>query len=114
MRKLAAEEGIEVSPEEIQAEIDSMVSSAGDSEESMRQTLSTDNAKDSIRSSIFNRQVMRRLVEIVQGTAEESEVAESAGPDTDDAVASELQEETAGSEPSDPEATDEGAQPDAE
>jgi len=114
MRKLAQEEGIEVSPEEIQAEIDSMLTSAGDSEESMRRTLSTDNAKDSIRSSLLNRQVMQRLVEIVQGTAGKSEFAESADPDTDDAATSELQEDTAGSEPPDPDATDEGAQPNAE
>ena len=102
------------SPQEIQAEIDSMLSSAGESEESMRLALSTDNAKDSVRSSLLNRQVMQRLVEIVQGTAEESEVAKSAGPDTDDAAASELQEDTAGSEPPDPDATHEGAQPNAE
>ena len=114
MRKLAEEEGIEVSSEEIQAEIDSMLSSAGESEESMRRTLSTDNAQDSIRSSLLNRQVMQRLVEILQGTAEETEEAQASGPDPDDQVASELEEDTAGSDLSDPEATDEGAKPDAE
>ena len=78
MRKLAQEEDIDVDSEEIQAEIDSMVSSSGDSEESMRTALSSDSARDSIRSSILSRKVMERLVEIVQG--HEKSVVENENP----------------------------------
>ena len=67
MRKLAEEEGIDVDPEEIQAEIDSTALASGDSEESVRTALSTDSARDSLRSSLLSRKVMERLVEIVQG-----------------------------------------------
>ena len=75
MRKLAEEEGVDVDQEEIQAEIDSTASSAGDSEESVRTALSTDSARDSIRSSLLSRKAMERLVEIVQG--QEKAVVES-------------------------------------
>lgn len=72
LRKLAQEESIEISPEDIQAEIDSVLDNAGDSKESMERTLSTDNARESIRSSLVNRQVLRRLVEIVEGSSSET------------------------------------------
>ena len=67
MRKLAQEEAIDVDPDEIQAEIDTTASLSGDSEDAMRAALSTDSARDSIRSSLLSRKVMERLVEIVQG-----------------------------------------------
>ena len=67
LRQLAQEEGIDISTEEIQAEIDTVVETSDDSEESVRQLLSTDSAQNSIRSSLLNRRVMQRLVEIVQG-----------------------------------------------
>ena len=72
MRKLAEEENIEVSPEEVEEEIDSMVSSAGDSEEAMRRALSTESAKENIQSSLTDRKVIARLVQIFQGEEGES------------------------------------------
>ena len=45
LRKVAQDEGIDVDADEIQAEIDSMLADAGDSQESMRRVFSTDNAK---------------------------------------------------------------------
>ena len=89
MRKLAEAESIDVDPEEIQAEIDSMASSSGDSEESVRAALSADNARDSIRSSLIGRKVMERLVEIVQGR--ETSVEE---PENSTEAQSEAAEET--------------------
>ena len=82
--KVAEEEEIDVSPDEVQTEIDQMVATAGDSEASMRQTLSTEPMLDNIRASLRNREVMRRLVAIMGGesndledpTGEESESAE--------------------------------------
>jgi len=77
LRKLAQEENIEVTPEEIQAEIDSMITSAAESEDAMRRVLSSENARDSIRSSLLNRQVMSRLAQIVQGIEDDSQQPEA-------------------------------------
>ena len=102
MRKLAEEEGIDIDPEEIQAEIDSMASSSGDSEESVRTALSTESARDSIRTSILSRKVMERLVEIVQG--QEKSVVE---PENSTEPQAEAEEETPAQQESDEETGEE-------
>ena len=71
LKKIAQVEGLEVESDEIQTEIDSMVGESGDSEESMRRVLSSDNARESVRSSLLNRKVLGRLVQIVEGSDEE-------------------------------------------
>ena len=77
LRKLADVENIEVSTEDVDAEIETLISSTGsESEASMKQALSTENAKESIRSSLLNRKIMARLVEIAQGEASSSPAAE--------------------------------------
>ena len=108
LRKLAEEEGIEVSPDDIQSEIDTIVATAGDSEESMRGTLSSDSARESIRSSLVNRQVMTRLLEIAGAAAEVSEDQ----PANDD-VSEDPQEESDVAGSPDPEVPEQGAEPDA-
>ena len=108
LRKLAQEEGIEVSPEDIQSEIDSIVATAGDSEESMRGSLSSESARESIRSSLVNRQVMTRLVEIAGAAAPVSE-DQSANDDN----AEDPEEETTAAGSPDPEVPQQGAEPDA-
>jgi trigger factor len=70
LRRLAQEEHIEVSPEEVQEEIDSLVASAGESAQQMRRTLSSENAQENIRASLLNRKVMQRLIEIVRASAD--------------------------------------------
>ena len=88
LRKLADVENIAISDEDVDAEISGLISSTGgESEASMKQALSTENAKESIRTSLMNRKIMARLVEMVQGEA-------SASPDTADSLAP---EEPAGS-----------------
>lgn len=99
LRKLAEEENIEVSPEEVEEEIDSLVSSAGDSEEAMRRALSSESAKENIQSSLTDRKVIQRLVQIFQGEEGESEGGSGERPES---------EQPAASEP-DPEFTDQGA-----
>ena len=89
MRKLAEEENIEVSPEEVEEEIDSMVSSAGDSEEAMRRALSSESAKENIQSSLTDRKVMQRLVQIFQGEEGESESESREGTESEQPAASE-------------------------
>ena len=118
LRKLSQQEGIDVDAEEIQAEIDSMIPSSGDGAESMRQALSSENARDSIRSSLLSRKVLGRLLEIIEGRgeapasegdgeAEESEEVEGLSPDTESPEEPDLIEPA-------PIANDEGAKPDAE
>ena len=109
LRKLSQEEDIDISPEEIQDEIDSMATSSADSEDPMRKVLSTDNARDSIRSSLLNRKVMQRLVEIFQGEGEEpAKPAAGTQEQPDSEIVQSSQEETAEGDLTDPEATEEG------
>jgi trigger factor len=68
MRKLSQEEAIEVSDEEVQEEIEGALTNAGENAQQMRRTLSTDSAKENVRSSILNRKVLQHLVDIAQGT----------------------------------------------
>ena len=79
IRKLADQEGLEVQPGEVEEEIDRLISASGsESQSSMRLALDTENAKDSIRSSLLNRKVMARLVEIVEGNGSaESQTSDS-------------------------------------
>ena len=70
LRKLADVENIEIAEDDVEAEIENLVSSTGgESEAAMIQALNTENAKDSIKSSLMNRKIMARLVELVQGNA---------------------------------------------
>lgn len=108
LRKLAEEESIEVSPEDIQSEIDSIVTTAGDSEEAMRNSLSSESAQESIRSSLVNRQVMARLVEIAGAAAPESGDQPA---NEDNAEDSQAESDAAGSP--DPEEPEQGAEPNA-
>ncbi len=111
LRKIAEEEGFNVSHEEIQGEMDSILSAAGDSRESVQRTLSTENAQDSIRTSLLNRKVMGRLVEIVQGHAGQGEPqAGATGASAGEVDAHQSQEGHAEASLPHPEGTNEGAQ----
>ena len=104
LRKLAEEVGIEISDEDVDTEIETMVSNSQGAEDAIRQAVSQENAKESLRSSLFNRKVMERLVEIAQGESDEKEStggAETAPEETEESAAGET------------EATEEGAEPDA-
>jgi FKBP-type peptidyl-prolyl cis-trans isomerase (trigger factor) len=104
LRKLAEDQGIDISPEEIQAEIDVMLGESGEAQESMRRVLGSDNAQESIRSSLLSRKVLRRLIEIVEGGSEETVSIEEAQPEI------ELDEEATGTESEVPEGNEEGGQ----
>jgi len=78
LRKLADVENIDISDEDVDDEITNLITSTGgESEAAMKQALSTDNAKESIRTSLMNRKIMARLVEIVQGTESASPAPEA-------------------------------------
>ena len=108
LRKLAEEESIEISPEDIQSEIDTIVVNAGDSEETMRNTLSSESAHESIRSSLVNRQVMARLLEITGAAA-----PGSADQPANEEEAEDSQEESDAAGSPDSEEPEQGAEPDA-
>lgn len=119
MRKLSQEAAIEVSDEEVQEEIEGALADAGENAQQMQRTLSTDSAKENIRSSILNRKVLQHLVEIAQGAngsaltsgATDSPEA-SDGPEAGDAEAStatEAEEQPEASAAENTEESNEGA-----
>ncbi len=135
VRKLAREEEIEVAPEEVQEEIDSMISSASEENSAaMRRVFNSEDTRESIRASLLNRKVMQRLVEMVQGLevgagAPAAALEPNSDPDLDsdpDPVAAENVEPvgadalaenvelTDPAAPAETEGSDEGAEPDAE
>ena len=65
MRKFAEQESIEVEASEIEAEIDRLTeNSAEESAANLRRVLSSEDSRESLRSSLLNRKVLARLVEI--------------------------------------------------
>ena len=74
LRKLAETEELEVTEEDIQNEVDSLIESAGENSEQMRRNLSSDAVRSNIGSSLLNQKIMGRIVDISQGiTAEEND-----------------------------------------
>ena len=97
LRKLAQEEQIEVAPEEVQEEVDSMVSSSSEENAvAMRRALNSEDTRESIRASLLNRKVMERLVEIFQGIEGVEDLAETTAE-----TATEMTAETAAGSESD-------------
>lgn len=113
MRKLSQEEDISVSDEEVQEEIETAITSAGENAQQMRRTLSSEVAKENVRSSILNRKVMQRLVEIAKGSEEGSQLPDTAENQlTDDAGGStiaEAEEQPEALAPANNEESNEGA-----
>jgi trigger factor len=92
LRKLADVEEIEVGDEDVEVEITNLIeSTGGNSDASMMQALNTENARESIRSSLMNRKIMARLVEISQGEVSASPASTDA---TDTSPESEPEEES--------------------
>ena len=111
LRKLAEEESLEIDEKEIDEEIETMASSSAESEESIRRVFSTDSSRESLRSSLLNRKVMGRLVEILLGEEGPRGGEASTEPVLDAEMGSE-QDANEGSEPTDtiePDAEQEGA-----
>ena len=92
LRKLADVEEIEVGDEDVEVEITNLIeSTGGNTDASMMQALNTENARQSIRSSLMNRKIMARLVEISQNEESASPAAAEA---TDTSPESEPEEES--------------------
>jgi len=111
LRKLAEEETLDIDEKEIDEEIETMASSSAESEESIRRVFSTDSSRESLRSSLLNRKVMSRLVEILLGEEGPVDSEASTEPVLDTELDSE-QDSNEDSEPTDttePDAEQEGA-----
>ena len=105
LRKLAEQEEVEVESSDVDEEIDRLMeNSAEETAEGLRRMLNTEDSRESIRSSLLNRKVMARLVEIVKGTGN-AEEAEDTEDSTSEEPAAEVQTEGDGeadTESSDP------------
>ena len=75
-----------------------MASSSRESEDSIRQIFSTDSSRESLRSSLLNRKVMGRLVEILQ-SEDAAKSADDAGADANETAAPEPDPEQEGADP---------------
>ena len=77
LRQLGREEGIEVTEDDVEGEIDQMAGT-GESQEAIRNAFSTDNARSAIRNAILSRKVQERLGEIAQSGAAETPAPDAA------------------------------------
>ncbi len=64
--KVAEEEKIEVAPSEIDADIERMLKSAGDNQETLSKSLNTPEVRESIQQRLLTRKTVERLVEIAK------------------------------------------------
>ena len=116
LRKLAEQEEVEVEPSEVDEEIDRLMENAAEeTAEGLRRMLSSEDSRESIRSSLLNRKVMARLVEIVKEdiSSEDEGNDDSAGDDQEGAAADEPVAEAEEADTDSPQATDCGEQPNA-
>ena len=75
MREIAKEEGIEVSTDDIDSEVERLTSGVAESAEALRRAFSSESARTSIHDTVLTRRTLGRLREIVTGAAGEAETA---------------------------------------
>ncbi|MCZ2110020.1 MAG: trigger factor [Dehalococcoidia bacterium] len=71
LNELAEAEGIDVSAEEIEGELDKLVEPLGDDAERFRQMFATDDGVATLRRNLLGRKTLDRLAAIAQGEAQE-------------------------------------------
>ncbi len=96
LRKLAQEEGIQISPEEIDAEVERITAGSGESREALLQAFSTENGRASIGSALLARKVLERLAQIVRGGVEEGGESQEEGPGPEQAAQAPAEASTEG------------------
>ena len=77
LRQISLDQGIEVSEDDVEDEIDQMAGTS-ESQEAIRNAFSTDNARSAIRNAILSRKVQERLGEIAQSSLAEEPPARAA------------------------------------
>ena len=91
MRKLADQEGIEATSEDVDAEIDRLTeNSAEETVDNLRRVLNSEDSRESIRSSLLNRKVLAYLVDIARANGEPTaDATDGDAEETDDQPQSE-------------------------
>ncbi|GBD12810.1 Trigger factor [bacterium HR24] len=84
LSKLAELEDIQVTDEEVQAEIEAIVASAGAEGQPLRMLLESPSGRESIRRNILTRKTIDRLVQIASGGGQEPEAVEAGEGKSDD------------------------------
>jgi len=69
LQKVAETESIEVSDEDIQAEIDRMIETAGEQADAVREWFASEERRESVRSSLQTRKTMDHLIEMLGNAA---------------------------------------------
>ena len=113
LRTLAKEEDIDVTSEEIDAEVGSLVSGSADNSDELRRLFSSENARSSIGNTLLTRKVLDRLAALVQAEDEEPAQSEDKAATEDPEPAGEG-DETEGAAPASDEAGDEAQEEGAE
>ncbi len=72
LSQLAEAEGIEVSAEEIEGELDKLVAPLGDDAERFREMFSSEDGSSTIRRNVQTRKALERLAQIARGEAQEA------------------------------------------
>jgi trigger factor len=73
--KIAEEEKTEVTPAEIDAEIEEMVKNSQGDKEALKKALNTEQNRESLENTLVTRKVLKRLTEISQAPREKKETA---------------------------------------
>lgn len=68
--RIAEEEKVEVSPPEIDNEIEEMTKNATENKDALKRALNTPQARESIEQRLFSRKTVERLLEIARGSVE--------------------------------------------
>jgi len=84
LSKFAEAENIEVTDADVDAELESLASSAGEQAETIRTVFGSENGRDTLRRSLLTRKTLARLVEVASGVS-----AQSGSPEAEAAPAAE-------------------------
>jgi trigger factor len=85
--KLAEEEGLEVTPDEIEAELERIIQPFGEETERFRQVFDTPDGRATIRRDLLSQKTLTRLSEIASGEAPPAPAADAeATPPSEDAA----------------------------
>ena len=75
LRKLAEEQEVKVTPEEVEREIREMTSRSGGADEAVKRVFSSQEGRSSVENALLTRKTLERLAEIVQGKVSSSEIS---------------------------------------
>jgi trigger factor len=71
--KIAEQEKMAATPEEINAEIDIVVNNSQENKEAIRQALNSEENRESIENSVITRKVIKYLTDMAKGSTEQKE-----------------------------------------